>query len=128
MHAQTKLMQISRSIQNLPVLWFFFFYLSILSLIDFRRCRNLAAHFFSRPVNNIRMGFQITNGACANVSNRIKEGEFRLALPHQVSINSRWRPRRNSLRDLATIGGYRGAGTRATGVFKKMWQTRKELG
>lgn len=31
---------------------------------------------FFAPMNNTRMEFQITHGACANVSNRIKEGEL----------------------------------------------------
>lgn len=56
-------------------------------LIDSRRCRNLATRFFffffflSAAMNNTRMEFQITNGACANVSNRIKEGELPPVLP-----------------------------------------------
>lgn len=79
---------------------------------------------FFHATNNTRMKFQITNGACANVSNRIKGGELYFAsYPSSINISMvvARPPRRNSLRTSARV--YR-ASTRATGVLK-MWQARE---
>jgi len=70
MHAQTKLMQISRSIRTHRYRFLF------IDTINFLTVSKFSGALFFASTSNTRMEFQITNGACANVSNRIKEGEL----------------------------------------------------
>lgn len=115
-------MQISQSIEA----WRYFFtwiYLESTPTVLIYSGSLFSPSFF-HATNNTRMKFQITNGACTNVSNRIKGGELYFAFyPSSINISMvvARPPRRNSLRTSARV--YR-ASTRATGVLK-MWQARE---